>query len=37
MTNTINIKEINEQINERIDKNLKLLEDSKDYKDIKEK
>ena len=37
MTNTINIKEISEQINERIDKNLKLLEDSKDYKDIKEK
>ena len=37
MTNTINIKEISEQINERIDKNLKSLEDSKDYKDIKEK
>ena len=37
MQNTITLKEISEQINERIDKNLKLLEDSQDYKDIKEK
>ena len=37
MENKIEIKEIAEQINERIDKNMKLLEQSKDYKDIKEK
>ena len=37
MDNKIEIKEIAEQINERIDKNMKLLEQSKDYKDIKEK
>ena len=33
----IELKEIDEKINERVEKNLKLLEDSKDYKDIKEK
>ena len=37
METKIEIKEISEQINERIDKNMKLLEQSKDYKDIKEK
>ena len=37
METKIEIKEISEQINERIDKNMKLLEKSKDYKDIKEK
>ena len=37
MISSIPSKEITEQINDRIDKNLKLLEDSKDYKDIKEK
>ena len=37
MKNIIESKETSEQLNERIDKNLKLLEDSKDYKDIKEK
>ena len=36
MISSIPSKEITEQINDRIDKNLKLLEDSKDYKDIKE-
>ena len=33
----IEFKEIDEKINERVEKNLKLLEESKDYKDIKEK
>ena len=33
----IELKEIDEKINERVEKNLKLLEESKDYKDIKEK
>ena len=37
METKIEIKEISEQINERIDKNMKLLEQSKDYKDIREK
>ena len=37
MISSIPSKEITEQINDRIDKNMKLLEDSKDYKDIKEK
>ena len=37
MIKTVQTKEISEQINDRIAKNLKLLENSKDYEDAKEK
>ena len=37
MIKSVQIKEISEQLNDRIEKNLKLLEDSKDYEEAKEK